>query len=432
MAGLAPDTVAERLRDRGARSVTLAALESHAAPIPTAVSLAAAPALVGLMAMDGAEVERDAYDRAGLLLGRLHAEALPDITAVHGAAFGEGGWERLWNADSVLNAALRQPATELTRADARSYACYMAYEPIMATRGYTKPWSATGCPTVEWIGLYMSAEPIASKKKQPEDDVPTKLVTLLLELLKSNELPELAIGGALAGIFYSLSGRPSIGPVALEHGVVELGVEHLKAIGSPADWVSISRGKAGRAYKAVGSISETCKQFFGEVSRPDLAACVKSGLFDSCLEAIRAVAAAGVDGLQDTHHGALYYALTMVRICRAQPGCEGRIRSAADALGFCLMNDLDQIAELGVTTGAMAAQICENPRAALSRSEAPKYTLHRSCTYLTQSAGLLVSCRLRCVRPRRRRLWFQLLGATHRNPVSGLITSSVVLLELDC
>ena len=50
MADLAPDTVAERLRDRDTRSATLAALESHAAPIPTAVSLAAAPALLGLMA----------------------------------------------------------------------------------------------------------------------------------------------------------------------------------------------------------------------------------------------------------------------------------------------------------------------------------------------------------------------------------------------
>eukprot|EP01046_Picozoa_sp_COSAG06_P092116 COSAG06_NODE_38356_length_424_cov_1.741538_1_plen_44_part_01 len=44
MADLAAETVAERLRDRATRSATLAALESHAAPIPTAVSLAAAPA----------------------------------------------------------------------------------------------------------------------------------------------------------------------------------------------------------------------------------------------------------------------------------------------------------------------------------------------------------------------------------------------------
>ena len=119
MADLAADTVAERLRDRDTRSATLAALENHAAPIPTAVSLAAAPALLtllGLMAMDAAEVERDAFDRAGLLLARLEAEALPDAVAVHGAAFGEGGYERRWNSDSVLNAALRrQPAAaELT------------------------------------------------------------------------------------------------------------------------------------------------------------------------------------------------------------------------------------------------------------------------------------------------------------------------------
>jgi hypothetical protein len=58
MADLAPNTVAERLRDGDTRSATLvAALESHPAPVPTAVSLAAAPALVGLMAMDAAEVE---------------------------------------------------------------------------------------------------------------------------------------------------------------------------------------------------------------------------------------------------------------------------------------------------------------------------------------------------------------------------------------
>jgi hypothetical protein len=81
-----------------------------------------------------------------------------------------------------------------------------------------------------------------------------------------------------------------------------------------------------------------------------------------CLEAITVVAAAGVDGLQDTNHGALYCALCLVRTCRAQPGCEGKIRSAADALAFCLMNDLHFLAEIGGTTGATAAQICEKPR----------------------------------------------------------------------
>eukprot|EP01046_Picozoa_sp_COSAG06_P050418 COSAG06_NODE_7981_length_2312_cov_5.610120_2_plen_413_part_00 len=409
MADLAAETVAERLRDRAARSETLAALESHAAPIPTAVSLAAAPALLGLMAMDAVEVERDTYDRAGLLLARLEAEALPDVVAVHGAAFGEGGYERLWNADSVLNTALRQPAAQLTRADAMSCACYAAYDPIYPARGFTEPFRAAGITTPEFVGLWMGAEPLVSKKKLPEDDVPTKMLTLLVELLKANELPELAIGGAWTEVVCCVTGRPSMGPVALKHGVVELAAEHLKAIGSPADWVSISRGKAGRAYMALRAVSDMCKAFSGDSSRPDLAACVASGLFDLCLEAITAVAVVGVDGLQDAHHYAVYCtsaprhlirhqstqylltraiqrvltsvlshlrpcvhadALSLVRTCRAQPGCEGRIRSASGALAFHLMNDLDCCVDLGVTTGACAAQICENPRAAVSRSEA--------------------------------------------------------------
>jgi hypothetical protein len=232
---------------------------------------------------------------------------------------------------------------------------------------------------MEFFGLWLNTEPILSKKKQPNDDVPTKMLTLLLELLKANELPELAIGGAWTRVTMCIVGRPSIGHVVLEHGIVELVVEHLKAIGSPADWVSISRGKAGRGYWAVRSIAEMCKHFSGGVSRPDLAACIASGLFDLCLEAITAVAAAGVDGLQDTHHGVLYFSLSVVRICRAQPGCEGKIRSAADVLAFCLMNDLDQIADLGATTGAVAAQICENPCALLCpvvKLDSTLYTVH--------------------------------------------------------
>eukprot|EP01046_Picozoa_sp_COSAG06_P083415 COSAG06_NODE_30315_length_526_cov_0.640271_1_plen_76_part_10 len=60
--------------------------------------------------------------------------------------------------------------------------------------------------------------------------------------------------------------------------------------------------EAGRAHGTCErSVTETCKAHSGEVSRPDLAACIASGLFDLCLEAITAVAAEGVDSLQDTH-----------------------------------------------------------------------------------------------------------------------------------
>ena len=115
MADVAPNTVAGRLRDTATRLATLDALERHAAPIPAAVALPAVKALLDLMTMNEAEVERDAQDRAGLLLGRLHDEAAPDVCAVHAAAFGDSGYERLWNADSVVNAALRRPAAQLTQ-----------------------------------------------------------------------------------------------------------------------------------------------------------------------------------------------------------------------------------------------------------------------------------------------------------------------------
>ena len=101
--------VAERLRDRDTRSATLAALESHpATTIPTAVSLAAAPALLGLMTMDAAGVERDAYDRAGLLLARLSSRRLLlDRSAMRRAAAGgkQTSWQKAWTAAAEATAA---------------------------------------------------------------------------------------------------------------------------------------------------------------------------------------------------------------------------------------------------------------------------------------------------------------------------------------
>jgi hypothetical protein len=283
---------------------------------------------------------------------------------VYGAAFGDGGFERLWSSDSVLNAALRMPAAaQLTRADAVSYACSNAYEPVFCARGLAAPFAAVGFTAMEFMRLWMSAEPIVSKKKTPEDDVPMKMMTLSLELLRSKELPELAIGGAWTAVRCCLFGRPGLGATALGCGVFELAVAHLHAIGSPADWISISRGKAGRAFGLLLTIGDTAKCFIGQVSQPDLAACAASGLFDLCIEAVAAFGAAGAEGLRDTHHSVMYFALSVVRDTRAQPGCEAKIRSVAGSLGFCLAHDLDVIQELGSTTAAAATSICETQAA---------------------------------------------------------------------
>ena len=185
-------------------------------------------------------------------------------------------------------------------------------------------------------------------------------MTLLLEMLKSDELgnDELLIGGAWTGVEDCVSGRPSLGPTALELGIYELGVLHVNAIGRPADWVSVLRGKAGRAGRVLQCLGQVIKCFAGQAARPDVAACVSSGLFELSLEAVAAFAAAGVDRLVDTDPGAVYHALGCLRYCRAEPGSELKIRSVAPALAFCLEHNLDLAEQVGATTQANAAAVC--------------------------------------------------------------------------
>ena len=144
----------------------------------------------------------------------------------------------------------------------------------------------------------MIADPILSQKKMSSDDVPRRMVTLLLELLKSDELADdngLLIGGAAYCVDLCLLGRPSLGPTALACGIFEIAVAQLKVLGSPADWVCLSRGQAGRAGRVMYSVNNVFKSFAGQAARPDVAACVSSGLFDMAAEAAAAFAAASVE-----------------------------------------------------------------------------------------------------------------------------------------
>jgi hypothetical protein len=203
----------------------------------------------------------------------------------------------------------------------------------------------------------MRVDPLLTKKL-PSDDVSRQMLPLLVELLRSAELPELAIGAAWWAIFCCLTGRPSLGPMAMELGLFDLGVEHLRGIGSPADAVSISRGKAGRGFCVTSALYDLTRIFAGQATRPDLDASVRSGLFDFCLDSIVAFATAGVEGLQDTDHSMLQVSLSFLPKTAGQPGCEAKIRGAASALAFSLEHSLDCVEELGWTTGAMAARVC--------------------------------------------------------------------------
>ena len=77
----------------------------------------------------------------------------------------------------------------------------------------------------------------------------------------------------------------------------------------------------------------------GTQARPDLDACVSSGLFDLCVQMVAAFAAAGVDGLQGTEHSVMY-ALCFCRNAAAIQAASRR--SVAWRLPtFCLEHSLE-------------------------------------------------------------------------------------------
>jgi hypothetical protein len=162
MAALSADTVGSLLRGRETRAAALDALDAHAVPIERSVSLGAAPALGELLALDTAEVGPAEFDRIGLLLARLVAEASDDPASVYGAVWGEGRLLAYWRSKgNAVARALRKPAEELTRADALHFACSIASDPHAYVRGMTKPVAAAGfATTMELFGAWMTEHPL--------------------------------------------------------------------------------------------------------------------------------------------------------------------------------------------------------------------------------------------------------------------------------
>jgi hypothetical protein len=162
MAALTADTVGPLLRDRETRAAALDALDAHAVPIESSVALSAAPVLGELLALDADEVGPAKFDRIGLLLARLTAEASDDPASVFGAAWGEGRRVAFMRSEgNAVARALRKPAEELTREDALHLACADALDVQASVRGWTEPIAATGsATTMEYIGVWMTEDPL--------------------------------------------------------------------------------------------------------------------------------------------------------------------------------------------------------------------------------------------------------------------------------
>ena len=144
--------VAIGLRSEASRATALDALEALAPPIPSAMALAAAPALVDAMAT---ETERAAFDRCGLMLARVLDEAAPEPADVYGAAAGGERFVALLTPGLLVEAVqgALSAGQPLTSEDARSYACLWACQAPALVRGSTAPEAAAGRTVSEYMGI---------------------------------------------------------------------------------------------------------------------------------------------------------------------------------------------------------------------------------------------------------------------------------------
>ena len=120
--------------------------------------------------------------------------------------------------------------------------------------------------------------------------------------------------------------------------------------------------KAGGVGTVLGVASFVARSMDGQAARPDVAACVSSGVFDVCLDVMAALEAGGAKGLQTVEHMGLYSTMSVVSRCCSHPGCEDKIRGVASALAFCLEHSLEYAEATGQTTGSLAAQLCTSTR----------------------------------------------------------------------
>jgi hypothetical protein len=122
---------------------------------------------------------------------------------------------------------------------------------------------------------------------------------------------------------------------------------------------SVSRGRGGLTAPILNCSGNIIAALSGEAERPDLEALRTSGVVDCCIESVAAFGAQGTESFADTHNGIAYFTLSTVSKAMTLPGVEAKIRRVADALAFCLENDVVSISEMGNSTATAAARICE-------------------------------------------------------------------------
>ena len=282
---------------------------------------------------------RDEFEHS---LGRLRLDFATDRLAAEnqGSRQREKLAPELELEEEVARAKRDLVAPKLTREDALNYAHLYAADRHLRG-GWVARCAAVGLSTAAFAKLYVNSEIFVSQRNLPSDDAPSEMVALLLELIRSNqagsnELPELAIGGAWRGVVNCLMGRAAVCRRAVECGAFELIMVCLSGLGGPLEWLRFGEepgsggdGRVTYATQAAATIVRCDTQLLrSERFR-------RSGLTEELLGA--------VVSLHATCHVACDGPSVM-------PGSLLTVRSACECSGRCTSSERSALAAVAIVT----------------------------------------------------------------------------------
>jgi hypothetical protein len=271
------------------------------------------------------------YQRAALLLA-----ALSGVSGGVGSACTEPERCNLWSAwsalddSSALGAVLAKDPAALTAGDALTVACAVAPLPVQwsTSAGAEATFEAVGISAAEWAPMVMSSMFLCNSCT-PADDRILALAPLLLELLKSPPplaagtgtaggeppptpppppLPEFALAGVLAALWFGVLGRAAVAVQLLELGAIEVLAQILRQA-SPRELVAAS----GFARRPHGFALCVLKEI-AEAAGVDLTArLLSNGTIDIVVAAISETEQLGEDGVNGgvLLLGALFLLITL-------------------------------------------------------------------------------------------------------------------------
>jgi hypothetical protein len=362
---MAEDRIAAALLDddqaeRGRAYAELTALaDAGGGAVAVGVAMACvAPLVDGVLCADASRVGGAEARRASLVLGQL---VLLEPLAVGGEWMRSGRWFATWGAPgSALGAVVAKAPRELTRDDLLLAACDQLPLCVAFNRSFAETTAAAGLDELAAFMALMEKTPYFAARA-PTDARNMRLVELALEILRGPPLPELEAAAVWCLICMCMMTRPAVCAMAVEAGVLELGMAALNA-SSAAEWTSW-RGAAGAQAGMVWRV--LCDPVLGGISVGPAALTelvLGCGAVAAAVDVLRAYERRGAARAGEANVMVVVHALLLLQSldlsAAAAAPVVALLRGIPGALRFALEHELNHLVAAGLTAGSVCAMLC--------------------------------------------------------------------------